>query len=109
DSEPELFWALRGGKGNFGAVTAMECELFPQTRIYGGGVWFAIEHVPELMPAWSEWIETLPEEATSSVAVQRLPPLPHLPPPPPPGLAPALQGGSGSPLGFPPPGYARGG
>jgi len=81
ESEPELFWALRGGKGNFGAVTAMVCELFAQTRIYGGGVWFAIEHVPELMPAWHEWVETLPEEATTSVAVQRLPPLPDLPPP----------------------------
>jgi FAD binding domain/Berberine and berberine like len=81
DSEPELFWALRGGMGNFGAVTAIVCELFPQSRIYGGGVWFAIEHVPELMPAWREWVETLPEEATSSVAVQRLPPLPELPPP----------------------------
>jgi FAD/FMN-containing dehydrogenase len=81
ESEPELFWALRGGMGNFGAVTAMVCELFAQSRIYGGGVWFAIEHVPELMPAWREWVETLPEEATTSVAVQRLPPLPELPPP----------------------------
>lgn len=81
DSEPDLFWALRGGKSNFGVVTAMVCELFPQTRIYGGGVWFAIEHLPELIPAWREWVETLPEEATSSVAVQRLPPLPDLPPP----------------------------
>jgi hypothetical protein len=81
DSEPELFWALRGGMGNFGVVTAMACELFAQTRIYGGGVWFAIEHVPELLPAWREWAETLPEEATTSVAVQRLPPLPDLPPP----------------------------
>lgn len=81
EREPELFWALRGGKGNFGAVTAMVCELFAQTRIYGGGVWFAIEHVPELMPSWREWVETLPEEATTSVAVQRLPPLPELPPP----------------------------
>ncbi|HEU6444633.1 MAG TPA: FAD-binding oxidoreductase [Gaiellaceae bacterium] len=81
DSEPELFWALRGGMGNFGVVTAMVCELFPQTRIFGGGVWFAIEHVPEVMPAWRAWVETLPEEATTSVAVQRLPPLPELPPP----------------------------
>jgi FAD binding domain len=81
ESEPELFWALRGGKGNFGVVTAMVCELFPQTRVYGGGVWFAIERVPEVVPAWREWVESLPEEATSSIAVQRLPPLPHLPEP----------------------------
>ena len=81
DSEPELFWALRGGMGNFGVVTAMVCELFAQTRFYGGGVWFAIEHVPELIAAWRDWVETLPEEAATSVAVQRLPPLPDLPPP----------------------------
>jgi hypothetical protein len=81
DSEPELHWALRGGIGNFGVVTAMVCELFAQTRIYGGGVWFAIDHVPELVPAWREWLDTLPEEATTSIAVQRLPPLPELPPP----------------------------
>src|SRR5438034_4365540 len=81
ESEPELFWALRGGMGNFGVVTAMVCELFAQSRIYGVGLWFAIEHAPELMPAWREWLETLPEEATSSGAVQRLPPLPDLPPP----------------------------
>jgi len=81
DSEPELFWALRGGAGNFGVVTAMACDLIEQTRIYGGGVYFAIEHVPGLLPAWREWVDTLPEEATTSVAVQRLPPLPDLPPP----------------------------
>ena len=81
EDEPELFWALRGGMGNFGVVTAMVCELFPQTRIYGGGAWFAIEHVPALMPAWREWVDTLPEEAATSVAVQRLPPVPTLPPP----------------------------
>jgi len=77
--EPELFWALRGGQGNFGVVTAMVCDLFPQTRIYGGGVWFPIEHVPEVVPAWREWAETLPEEATTSIAVQRLPELSDLP------------------------------
>jgi FAD/FMN-containing dehydrogenase len=81
DSDPELFWALRGGKSNFGVVTAMVCELFPQTRLYGGGVWFAIEHAPEVVPAWREWVETLPEEATTSIAGQRLPALPVLPPP----------------------------
>jgi FAD/FMN-containing dehydrogenase len=40
ESDPELFWALRGGKGNFGAVTALEFALFPVSRLYGGGIYF---------------------------------------------------------------------
>jgi hypothetical protein len=81
NNDPELFWALRGGKGNFGVVTAMVCELFPQTRFYGGGVWFAIKDVPQVVPAWRQWVPGLPVEATSSIAVQRLPSLPDLPKP----------------------------
>jgi FAD binding domain/Berberine and berberine like len=81
ESEPELYWALRGGGGNFGVVTAIDCDVFPQERIYGGASWFPIERVPDVLPAWREWVESLPEEASTSVAVQRLPPLPELPPP----------------------------
>jgi hypothetical protein len=81
DCDPDLFWALRGGQGNFGVATAMVCELFAQTRFYGGGVWFALEHVPRVLPAWRGWLDTLPKEASTSVAVQRLPALSALPPP----------------------------
>jgi hypothetical protein len=42
-------------------------------------VWFALEHIPAVVPAWRDWTETLPEQATSSIAVQRLPALPALP------------------------------
>ncbi|MFE6946458.1 FAD-binding oxidoreductase [Streptomyces chartreusis] len=79
--EAELFWALRGGKGNFGVVTAIEIDLFPATGFYGGGLYYAGEHMAEVLQVWSEWVPTLPEEMTSSVAVQRLPPLPELPDP----------------------------
>jgi FAD/FMN-containing dehydrogenase len=81
DDEPDLFWALRGGKGNLGVVTAMEIDLFPVTEFYGGGVHFAGEHMAEVLQAWGSWAPTLPEQATTSVAVQRLPPLPDLPEP----------------------------
>jgi FAD/FMN-containing dehydrogenase len=80
-SEPDLSWALRGGKSNFGVVTAVDVALFPQARIYGGGIWFPLEHLAAVVHAWRAWVETLPEEATSSFAVQRLPPLPFLPAP----------------------------
>jgi hypothetical protein len=80
-SEPDLFWALRGGKGNLGVVTAIEFELFEVTSFYGGGLHFAGERMAEVLRVWRTWAPTLPEEATTSVAVQRLPPLPELPEP----------------------------
>ncbi|MDR7277777.1 FAD-binding oxidoreductase [Catenuloplanes atrovinosus] len=81
DSDPDLFFAVRGGKGNFGVVTALEVELFPVTRFYGGAVFVAGEHAPTLLHAWRTWAPALPESATTSVAVQRLPPDPALPEP----------------------------
>jgi FAD/FMN-containing dehydrogenase len=80
-SEPDLFWALRGGKGNLGVVTAIEFDLFPVTEFYGGGVHFAGEQMAEVLTAWRTWAPTLPETATTSIAVQRLPPVPDLPEP----------------------------
>jgi FAD/FMN-containing dehydrogenase len=80
-SEPDLYWAMRGCKGNFGVVTAIEFDLFPVTHVFGGGVYFAGEHAADVLHAWRTWVVTLPEEATSSVAVQRLPDVPELPEP----------------------------
>ncbi|SEG92088.1 FAD/FMN-containing dehydrogenase [Actinacidiphila yanglinensis] len=81
DSEPELFWALRGGKGNFGVVTAVEFDAFPRTRFYGGGLYFPGEHLADVLEAWRAWLPTVGEDMTSSVAIQRLPDLPVLPEP----------------------------
>jgi hypothetical protein len=81
ETEPDLFWAVRGGRDNFGVVTSIECELFPQPRFHGGGLWFALERMREVLPAWRNWASALPDEATTSIAAQRLPPLPVLPEP----------------------------
>lgn len=78
-SEPELFWALRGASGNFGIVTALEFRLYPLSEIYGGALFFPIERAAEVLPAYSRWAESLPDEMTSSVVLMRVPPLPHLP------------------------------
>ncbi|MFI6780094.1 FAD-binding oxidoreductase [Micromonospora sp. NPDC050276] len=80
-NEPELFWALRGGKGNFGVVTAMEFALFPISRIYGGGLFFPGEQAAEVLNAWGQWTAGVPDEMTSSVALLQLPPLPGVPEP----------------------------
>ncbi len=78
--EPDLFWALRGGKGSFGVVTSMVVDLFPVTSLYGGGLYYAAEDAGAVLHAYRRWTTTLPEATTTSVAMLRLPPLPELPP-----------------------------
>jgi hypothetical protein len=79
ESEPELFWALRGGKGNFGVVTALVFDLFPVPRLYGGGIYFPGERMADVLRAWTEWHPGTPETMTSSLAVLRLPAVPEVP------------------------------
>ncbi|SNT32453.1 FAD/FMN-containing dehydrogenase [Streptosporangium subroseum] len=81
ESEPELFWALRGGKGNFGVVTALEFALFPVPRLYGGGIYFPGERMADVLRAWTAWHPGTPETMISSFAAMRLPPLPEVPEP----------------------------
>jgi UDP-N-acetylenolpyruvoylglucosamine reductase len=81
ESNPDLFWAMRGGGGNFGVVTAMEFRLFPHPTFYGGGVYYPIDDAKAIFAAYGEWIETLPEDVTASIAIFRFPPLPFIPEP----------------------------
>ena len=81
ENEPELFWAVRGGKGNFGIVTSLEFGLFPVRSVLGGGIFFAAEDAAAVLHAFREWAPTLPEEAGTSIAVLRLPPMEELPEP----------------------------
>jgi hypothetical protein len=81
DSEPELFWAVRGGKGNLGIVTALEIELVPVDSLYAGGIFFAADDAPALLHAFRTWAPTLPEEVSTSIAILRMPPMEELPPP----------------------------
>ena len=55
EHEPELFWALRGGGGNFGVVTALEFRLFPISEVYAGALFFPWERSAEVLQAWLEW------------------------------------------------------
>ncbi|MEJ2869083.1 FAD-dependent oxidoreductase [Actinomycetospora sp. OC33-EN08] len=80
DDDPDLLAALRGGKAGFGTVVEMEVALHPITRFYGGGLFLPGEAAPTVLPAWRDWVATLPEHASSSVALLRLPPDPALPP-----------------------------
>jgi FAD/FMN-containing dehydrogenase len=77
--DPDLFWALRGGGGNFGVVTAMEFKLYPVSALYGGWLVWPWEHSHEVLSRWAEWTRTTPDEVTSMARIMQLPPMPDIP------------------------------
>jgi hypothetical protein len=86
DNEPELFWAVRGGGGSFGIVTALEFQLYPVSEVYAGVLFFPLERGEEVLNAWRRWIEDVPDEVTSVGRFLQFPPIPDIPEP--------LRGGS---------------
>ncbi|MCD2441376.1 FAD-binding oxidoreductase [Agromyces sp. SYSU K20354] len=78
--EPELFWALRGGGGDFGVVTALEFRLFDIPEIVAGTMFWPIERAEEVLGAWAAWTAGVPDSVTSVGRLLRFPPLPDLPP-----------------------------
>ncbi len=81
DNEPELFWALRGGGGNFGVVTALEFDLYPVAELYAGALLYPFERGDEVLHAWREVTADAPEEITSVFKLLQLPDLPEIPDP----------------------------
>jgi FAD/FMN-containing dehydrogenase len=81
DSDPELFWALRGGGGDFGVVTALEFELLPIVEVFGGALFFPAERATEAMHAWHEFTATAPDSVTSLARIMNFLPLPTIPEP----------------------------
>ena len=81
DNDPELFWALRGGGGNFGVVTALEFGLveIPAGGLHAGSLFFEFERSAEVLNAYREWTATLPDEVTSVGRTLQLPDLPVVP------------------------------
>jgi FAD/FMN-containing dehydrogenase len=79
DHEPDLFWAVRGGGGSVGVVTALEMTLYPVSELYAGVLFFPIERSAEVLQAWRDWTGGVPDEVTSIGRILRVPPLPELP------------------------------
>jgi hypothetical protein len=81
DTDPDLFWAVRGGGGSFGAVTAIEFALFPVAEVYAGIMLWPIERAGEILHAWREWTTDMPDEMTTVGRLLQLPPIPDIPEP----------------------------
>ena len=75
----DLFWALRGGKGNFGVITGLRLSLIPLTAFYGGGLFFDGAHASTVLHGYRRWITSHSDRTSSSVALLRLPPDPGVP------------------------------
>ena len=79
DENPDVFWAVRGGGGNFGIVTAMEFKLFDIATVYAGMLMWDQQHAAKVLPVWAKWTESAPDCVTTSFRLLNLPPLPELP------------------------------
>jgi FAD/FMN-containing dehydrogenase len=79
EHEPELFWALRGGGGNFGVVTAIEFSVVPLDELYAGALFFPAEQTGEVLQTWSAMLPALPEELMTWASLLHFPPLPDVP------------------------------
>ena len=80
-TEPDLFWALRGGGGNLGVVTALEFRLFEVADIFAGAMFWPVERAEEVLHTWRKWVDAVPEKVTSAARVMHFPPMPEIPEP----------------------------
>ena len=79
DENPDLFWAIRGGGGNFGVVTSLELRLHPVDRVVGGPILFELEAAGDLMRIYRDWIAEAPRELGGFFSFMIAPPLPFIP------------------------------
>ena len=81
ETEADLFWAVRGGGGNFGVVTALELRLFPIDTVYAGMLVWDRSDAEKVLRAWARWTATAPDSVTTSFRILQLPPFEEIPAP----------------------------
>ncbi len=80
EEDPDLFWAIRGGGGNFGIVTSFEYQLHPVGPVVlAGPVFHLLEDAPEVLRFYREFVAEAPDELTTIFELSVAPPLPFLP------------------------------
>ena len=75
----ELFWAVRGGGGSFGVVTALEFRMYDIQTAYAGMLIWDLSRIEPVLREWAAWAPGAPDEVTTSFRAMRIPPLPDLP------------------------------
>jgi len=79
EQHPDLFWAVRGGGGNFGVVTSFTFRLHPVSTVMAGPIFYALEDAPAVMKAYEQFIRSAPDEITGFFAFLIVPPVPLFP------------------------------
>ncbi len=68
EENPDLFWGIRGGGGNFGIVTEFEFQLHPLTNVYGGLMAYPLPMAAQLIPVYLELMKNAPDELAINIA-----------------------------------------
>jgi FAD/FMN-containing dehydrogenase len=81
NENPDLFWGIRGGGGNFGIVTSFEFRLHPVgPMVTFCAPWYPIEDAAEILPKWRDYMQTTPDEFSCNAVFWTVPPAPDFPP-----------------------------
>ncbi|HEY7030689.1 MAG TPA: FAD-binding oxidoreductase [Thermomicrobiales bacterium] len=79
DDHPDLFWALRGGGGNFGVVTSLEFQIHPVSTVYAGPVLYPLDRAAEVLRFYRDYMLDAPEDLSAFFAYLISPPAPFIP------------------------------
>jgi FAD/FMN-containing dehydrogenase len=79
EEHADLFWALRGGGGNFGVVTSFLFKLYPISTVYGGPMFWPLEQAADLLRFWRDFILSAPEDINGWFGFVTVPPAPPFP------------------------------
>ncbi|GIF75580.1 FAD-binding oxidoreductase [Asanoa siamensis] len=81
EQNPDLFWALRGGKFGLGVVVEMRVRLVALTSVYGGSFFVDTPHIERMVRFWTDWTDGASDLVTTSIQAAAFPPLPQVPEP----------------------------
>ena len=79
EENPDLYWAVRGGGGNFGVVTSFLYRLHPVKTVQAGPTFWTLDQTPQVMKAYREFIKQVPEDVSGFFAFLNVPPVPMFP------------------------------